>query len=123
MIIYGITENLRNLLADQNYVQKYSSVPTEREAKRSIWIAMLIYIPLTAVFLYIGTTLFAFYSLRATNLQSGITKGDEVFPYFIATQLPAGLKGLNYRRDYRSCDEHRGLSVELLGDCLAAGLS
>ncbi|MBN1359165.1 MAG: sodium/solute symporter [Sedimentisphaerales bacterium] len=94
MILYGITENLRNLLADQNYVQKYSSVPTERQAKRSVWIAMLIYIPLTAIFLYIGTALFAFYSGGAHELSADITKGDEVFPYFIATQLPAGLKGL-----------------------------
>ncbi len=94
MIIYGITEALRSLLADQNYVQKYCSVPTEREAKRSIWIAMLIYIPLTAVFLYIGTTLFAFYSGGDELAQAGIVKGDQVFPYFIATQVPAGLKGL-----------------------------
>jgi SSS family solute:Na+ symporter len=94
MIIYGITENLRSLLADQNYVQKYSTVPTERDAKRSIWIAMLIYIPLTAIFLYIGTTLFAFYSPAGTKLAEGITKGDQVFPYFIATEVPTGLKGL-----------------------------
>jgi SSS family solute:Na+ symporter len=94
MIIYGLTENLRNLMADQNFVQKYGSVPTERQAKRSIWIAMLIYIPLTAIFLYIGTALFAFYSPAGHKLGAGITKGDEVFPYFIATQLPAGLKGL-----------------------------
>ncbi len=94
MIIYGITEALRSLLADQNYVQKYCSVSTEREAKRSIWIAMLIYIPLTAVFLYIGTTLFAFYSGGDELAQAGITKGDQVFPYYIATQVPAGLKGL-----------------------------
>ena len=94
MIIYGVTENLRSLLADQNYVQKYCSVATVREAKRSIWIAMLIYIPLTAVFLYIGTTLFAFYSAAGHELGDGITKGDEVFPHFIATQVPAGLKGL-----------------------------
>ena len=94
MIIYGVTENLRNLLADQNYVQKYSSVATEQQAKRSIWIAMLIYIPLTAVFLYIGTALFAFYSQSNELAQAGITKGDEVFPYFIATRVPAGLKGL-----------------------------
>jgi SSS family solute:Na+ symporter len=101
MIIYGVTENLRGLLADQNYVQKYCSVATEREAKRSIWIAMLIYIPLTAVFLYIGTTLFAFYSggnelLSVPDLlnDQGEVVGDRVFPYFIATQVPAGLKGL-----------------------------
>jgi SSS family solute:Na+ symporter len=95
MVLYGVTENLRNLLADQNYVQKYSAVPTEREAKRSVWIAMLIYIPLTAIFLYIGTALFAFYSGSQQELiAQGVTKGDQVFPYFIATQLPTGLKGL-----------------------------
>ena len=94
MIIFGVAENLRNLLADQNYVQKYCSVATEREAKRSVWIAMLIYIPLTAVFLYIGTTLFAFYSSPEHTLGADIIKGDQVFPYFIVTELPIGLKGL-----------------------------
>ncbi|MGB2862341.1 MAG: sodium/solute symporter [Sedimentisphaerales bacterium] len=94
MIIYGVTEALRSLLADQNYVQKYCSVPSERDAKRSVWIAMLIYIPLTAIFLYIGTTLFAFYSPGGHELGEGITKGEQIFPYYIATQVPAGLKGL-----------------------------
>jgi SSS family solute:Na+ symporter len=91
MIIYGVTENLRNLLADQNFVQKYSSVPSERQAQRSIWIGMLIYIPMTALFLYIGTALFAFYSGAA---DPAVSKGDEAFPRFIATQLPVGMKGL-----------------------------
>ncbi|MBN1805781.1 MAG: sodium/solute symporter [Sedimentisphaerales bacterium] len=94
MIIYGVTENVRSLLADQNYVQKYCSVPTERQAKRSVWIAMLIYIPLQAIFFYIGTALYAFYSRGDELMRAGITKGDDVFPYFIATQVPAGLKGL-----------------------------
>jgi SSS family solute:Na+ symporter len=94
MIIYGVTENIRNLIADQNYTQKYCSVPDEKKAKRSVWIAMLIYLPLTALFLYIGTTLFAYYSGTDHSLGEAITKGDQVFPHFIATQLPAGVKGL-----------------------------
>ena len=94
MIIYGVTENIRNLMADQNYTQKYSAVATEAKAKRSVWIAMLIYLPLTAIFLYIGTTMFAFYSGGGHLLDPSITKGDEVFPFFIATELPVGLKGL-----------------------------
>jgi SSS family solute:Na+ symporter len=94
MIIYGVTENIRNLIADQNYTQKYCSVPDENKAKRSVWIAMLIYLPLTALFLYIGTTLFAYYSGSEHTLGEAITKGDQVFPHFIATQVPVGVKGL-----------------------------
>lgn len=94
MVIYGVTENIRNLMADQNYTQKYSSVATEKKAKRSVWIAMLIYLPLTAIFLYIGTAMFAFYAGGEHVLDPSIIKGDEVFPYFIATELPVGLKGL-----------------------------
>lgn len=94
MIIYGVTENIRNLMADQNYTQKYSSVATEKKAKKSVWVAMLIYLPLTAIFLYIGTAMFAFYSGSGNVLDPSIVKGDEVFPFFIATELPTGLKGL-----------------------------
>lgn len=94
MIIYGVTENIRNLMADQNYTQKYSSVATEKKAKRSVWIAMMIYVPLTMIFLYIGTTLFAFYSGGGNVLDPSIVKGDQVFPYFIANELPVGVKGL-----------------------------
>lgn len=94
MIIYGITENVRNLVADQNYTQKYSTVGTEKEAKKSVWVAMLIYLPLTAIFLFIGTALFAFYGGEVHILNESITRGDEVFPYFIATELPAGIKGV-----------------------------
>ncbi|MBX2842581.1 MAG: sodium/solute symporter [Flammeovirgaceae bacterium] len=94
MIIYGITENARNLIADQNYVQKYSSVATEKEAKKSIWMAMVIYIFLTIVFLYIGTALWIYYNGEMHVLPAEIVKGDQIFPYFIATVVPEGLKGL-----------------------------
>ncbi|MCF6222482.1 MAG: sodium/solute symporter [Flavobacteriaceae bacterium] len=94
MIIYGLSENIRNLMADQNYTQKYASVANEKQAKRSVWFAMLMYLPLTMIFLYIGSALFAFYSGSENVLNPADLKGDKVFPYFIATELPVGMKGL-----------------------------
>ena len=94
MIIYGVTENIRNLIADQNYTQKYSAVATEKEAKKSVWVAMLIYLPLTVLFLFVGTALFSYYGSDSHILNESIVKGDEVFPFFIATALPTGIKGL-----------------------------
>lgn len=93
MIIYGLSENLRNLLADQNYVQKYATVKNTEEAAKSMKLATIIYLFLTVCFLFIGSALFYFYQIQ-DSLPSNITKGDQVFPYFIATQIPVGLKGL-----------------------------
>ena len=64
MIIYGLTENLRNLLADQNYVQKYATVQNNEEAAKSMKLATIIYLFLTVCFLFIGTALFYFYQIQ-----------------------------------------------------------
>jgi len=96
MIVYGVTENLRNLMADQNYVQKYAACSTEREAKKSIWVATVIYVFMTTIFIYIGTALYAHYkyNVPGTLEAAGITKQDNVFPYYIATELFTGFRGL-----------------------------
>jgi SSS family solute:Na+ symporter len=94
MIIYAVSENLRNLMADQNYVQKFASCSTEKEAKRSVWVATVIYVIMTTIFIYIGTALWAYYHGTGKLQAAGITKGDEVFPFYIAHELVVGLRGL-----------------------------
>ncbi|MHC4621017.1 MAG: sodium:solute symporter family transporter [Planctomycetota bacterium] len=94
MIIFGITENLRNLMADQNYVQKYTSCANEKEAKRSIWVATIIYAIMTTTFVYIGTALWAYYHNTGILEGAKITKQDDVFPFYIATELFTGFRGL-----------------------------
>jgi SSS family solute:Na+ symporter len=96
MIIFGVTENLRNLMADQNYVQKFAACSTEREAKKSVWVATIIYVIMTTAFIYIGTALYAHYhyNVAGTLEKAGIEKQDDVFPYYIATELFTGFRGL-----------------------------
>lgn len=144
LILFGIAENLRNFGIDQSYIQRYIASKSDREAKRGLWLAGLLYVPMSALFFFIGTSLFAFYQAdkvvnvdtaspvwqssemedlnairgvvaRQELLQQGISEndpsfaskrdeiasgkgladlGDRVFPYFIATQLPAGITGL-----------------------------
>jgi SSS family solute:Na+ symporter len=48
-------------------------------------------VPLWALFMFIGTALFAFY--QQNPLPAGI-KADAVFPYFIMSKLPTGVVGL-----------------------------
>ena len=97
VVIYGIMENLRNFGVDQNYVQRYQTTPTTGAAVRSLWIAVLTYIPVSALFLFIGTGLFAYYSVHAGLLPpalQGELAGDKIYPFFMVTQLPVGLRGV-----------------------------
>ncbi|MBW2283587.1 MAG: sodium:solute symporter [Deltaproteobacteria bacterium] len=97
VVIYGIMENLRNFGVDQNYVQRYQTTPSTGAAIRSLWIAVLAYIPVSALFLFIGTSLFAYYSVHADLLSpalQGELAGDKIYPFFMVTQLPVGLRGV-----------------------------
>jgi SSS family solute:Na+ symporter len=97
VLIYGIFINLQNFGIDQNYVQRYMASATDRDAKRSALFGGLIYVPVSFVFLFIGTGLFAYYQSGAGQLSEALTDpamGDRVFPYFIVHSLPAGVSGL-----------------------------
>jgi solute:Na+ symporter, SSS family len=93
VLIYGLVINLQNFGIDQSYVQRYLTAKDDREARRSVWLGALTYIPVSACFLFIGTALFAFYAARPVELPDGI-RGDRVFPYYMVTQLPPGCAGL-----------------------------
>jgi SSS family solute:Na+ symporter len=98
VLLYGIMENLRNFGVDQNYVQRYQTVGSEKEAAKSVWTAAITYIPVSALFLFIGTALYAFYIAFPEQLpialQTGEMVGDKIYPHFIVTQLPVGVRGL-----------------------------
>ncbi len=92
VLIYGLFINLQNYGIDQNYIQRYMTSNSEKEAKKSALFGGLLYVPVSAMFLFIGTSLFAFYKTHAGLLPAGI-QADKVFPQFIAHQLPTGLVG------------------------------
>lgn len=93
VLIYGIFMNLQNYGIDQNYVQRYMTAKSTGEAVKGTLFGGLLYIPVSLVFVYIGTALYAYYSAQPELLPDGIA-GDKVFPYFIVHGLPAGLTGL-----------------------------
>lgn len=90
---YGLVTHLQNFGTDQSYVQRYVTARSDRDAARSLWLVPILYIPVAAMFFFIGTGLSVFYGGRRAELPPGL-KSDDVFPHFIATQLPPGLAGL-----------------------------
>lgn len=95
VLLYGLAENLRNFGVTQTYVQSYITAESDRAARRSVWLAAALYIPLSAVFFLIGTCLFAYFAASPGSLPSNVeATPDGVFPYYISHHLPAGLTGL-----------------------------
>ena len=100
VLAYGLFINLQNFGIDQNYVQRYHVARSRREADKSVWLGAMLYLPVSAMFFFIGTGLFAYYTSQPDRLppdiwrQVAAGKGDNVFPFFIVNQLPAGFTGL-----------------------------
>lgn len=93
VLIYGLFVNMQNYGIDQNYVQRYMTTKSTAEAVKSTLFGGLLYIPVSLVFVYIGTALFAYYTARPELLPAGIA-ADKVFPHFIVHGLPTGITGL-----------------------------
>lgn len=93
VLIYGIFINLQNYGIDQNYIQRYMASKDEASAKKAAFIGGMIYLPVSAIFLFIGTALFAYYNSGTVALPESVPD-DQVFPYFIVNVLPTGLTGL-----------------------------
>jgi SSS family solute:Na+ symporter len=69
VLIYGITMNLQNFGIDQSFVQRYITSRSHREARKSVWLGGLLYVPVSAVFFFIGTSLFAYYEVHPAALE------------------------------------------------------
>jgi SSS family solute:Na+ symporter len=111
VFLYGFFINLNNFGIDQNYVQRYHTAKNQNEAARSIWLCVYWYLPVSMVFFFIGTSLYAYFQqhpelILSVKQQVALDKGvdvtsltaadygDKVLPYFMVTKVPHGLLGL-----------------------------
>ncbi len=93
MAINGIFYAIQKYGTDQTIVQRYLTAKSDKAAIKASLIGVLLSVPVWALFMFIGTALFSFYHSGVAVLPEGIT-GDEVFPYFIITELPIGVIGV-----------------------------
>ncbi|KPL19347.1 MAG: hypothetical protein AMJ92_03410 [candidate division Zixibacteria bacterium SM23_81] len=91
-LVNGCIQTFAALGTDQDLAQRMLTTKRTREAQKSIVLTGIIDFPLVMLFLSIGTLLFVFYHFYPDpNLPA---QTDRVFPFFIMTQLPVGLRGL-----------------------------
>lgn len=95
-ILGGFVLALASHGTDQENVQHMLNVRNQRGSALSILTSGLFTFPIVALFLSVGTMLWAFYA-ENTPTAYGITTPEEVkriFPNFIVHEMPAGLRGL-----------------------------
>jgi len=92
LVLETIFQTVRIYGTQQDMTQRYLTTPSTEDANRSVWIAILSYIPLGFLFYFLGTALFAFYRAHPTANLPG--KADPMYPHFVMHYMPAGLAGL-----------------------------
>jgi SSS family solute:Na+ symporter len=93
MALNGIFYAIQKYGTDQTIVQRYLTAKSDKDAIKASLMGILLCVPVWALFMFIGSSLFSFYELTNASLPAG-TRPDAVFPWFIMTQLPIGVTGL-----------------------------
>ena len=78
--------------ADQEMVQRLLTVRTRRSSQNAILATIAAALPVTVIYLLIGTLMFVFFKQHGDAAAPASAK--EIFPYYICNYLPVGLKGL-----------------------------
>lgn len=94
MLFGGIFANITTYGTDQTMVQRYLVTKSENEAKQSVWTNALLAIPAALIFFSLGTALFVFYKTFPQEFNPTFQSNDSIFPWYIASQMPAGISGL-----------------------------
>jgi SSS family solute:Na+ symporter len=121
VLFYGFFMNLNNFGMDQNYVQRYYAATSVKKASKSIWLCVWLYLPVSLLFFFIGSCLYAYsqvhpefldvikHQVAEERLNSSASTAeiikmasslkvsdyaDKVMPHFMVTQIPSGLLGL-----------------------------
>lgn len=91
--ILGVVNWLTIYGGDQNMVQRYAAARSTREARKATALYSAIALPMWVLFFFVGTSLFAYYFTfpdpRVAELEA-----DQVLPFFVLTQVPAGVAGI-----------------------------
>ena len=93
IIIVGMLAQFGATCSNQTTVQRYLTTRDEKAAARAIWTFTVMALPSGLLFFMLGSGLWAFYKTHP-ELLNPLDQIDQIFPWFIAQQLPSGIAGL-----------------------------
>jgi len=95
LVCFYATASALGHLTDQVFIQRLFAIGGSRAVVRGYATTVGMVIAFHGIFFITGALLYGFYTRGLGHLPPEIAQqGDKVLPYFISTQLPAGLAGL-----------------------------
>lgn len=94
VILGGLANNLVSYTSDQTVIQRYMTTKDQRSAGRGIMLNGLMSVFISIAFFVIGTGLYTFYKTHPASMDITMAKTDAIFPFFMMSQMPAGVAGL-----------------------------
>ena len=101
MLIIGLTIWLTEYSCVQHTIQRYAAAKTSKDARQAMAVAGFTSLPIWLFFMFVGTSFYVFYQAFPTpettemlSFAPGARAAEDIMPYFIMHELPAGLKGI-----------------------------
>ena len=91
-VLNGVFGSMASFGTDQELMQRLLTLETRRESQKTLIATIFASVPLTALYLGIGTLLFVFYKQNPGLALPA--NADKILSHFTVHVLPAGLKGL-----------------------------
>lgn len=93
IVIGNIFNRLGTMSTDQSVVQRYLTTRDEKETAKALWTDVAVSIPWAMAVFGLGTALYVFYKSNP-GLMDPVLANDEIVPFFIGQNLPAGISGI-----------------------------
>ena len=100
LLLVGLGNWLAEYSSNQNVIQRYAASKSAKQAKIAMWTCCIFSVPTWALFMFLGTALWAFFQVNPTEQSQAIltgeggVKAEDILPYFVINFLPRGLSGL-----------------------------
>ncbi|MBN1457870.1 MAG: sodium/solute symporter [Sedimentisphaerales bacterium] len=93
MLVTGPFMWLQLMCTDQAMVQRYCAPKSKSDARKSLIMGVAMSFPMWLYFFFIGTALFVFYQAFPDKLTADLEAPEQILPFFILTEVPAGISG------------------------------
>jgi len=116
IVLGGLFNNLYQYVGSQDVVQRYNTTPTARLAAKALKTNAIFSCFDPIIFYGFGTVLFVFYTQHSNLLPANFNPSG-IVPYFIVTQLPAGIAGLAVAAIFAAAQSTVSSSLNSIAAC------